>query len=297
MPIQTTLMNFIDQLRPATERDQIVKQLRGQIAEIESLHMPIMQQVIDTMGTTGNFKASINKDIASRFHRLITGNRNAPQVQIAAAITNLSVLLPQLLAMVERINSPVIAKDGVTFRTGLILQTVTNAGFYLKYAPKLIHYMLANESASLVSGISKEPLAPTEVTWLTTCMQDFIMLTAVLQRDPSVVIRAITSTPDTVADRDTYDAQRNRVDPLRLTLLPDSIDPWFKLGKLWGEWTYMRYEANKDLKKALERRLLELKMAQQNTANAENGARIKYEENRIQKLASNIAEFEKDINL
>lgn len=293
---------FVQLLPVTVDRTTIVGQLRSQVGNMTENVIPSFRASLDVFGPDYQPRSQLVRKVDAAFARQrMTRERNNWVGDILQALDNAASLLPSFIEDINRIRTPTITRDGIDLRTANILQLAEMNKFMLSYAPKLLLWAYANEGASISAHV-KDNFSQAERTWLTNNLTGFVAVTNLYCR-PAAEIRkkldGVASLPVAGVDFETAKAvDFTKVDPLRMGFIGEDLlvalvsGASFRLGKLWAEWSVKNHNEQKELKNALELRLIEIKMAQQGTADAALSKRIRYTEDRLAKLSYEIAQYE-----
>lgn len=291
------------QLLPATiDRSMVTNQLRSQIGNMTDNVLPSFRASLDVFDPAYKFRSQLGKQVESTFTRQrMTQNRTNWVGDVLQALENANDLLPTFVEDIGRVRSPLIARDGIDLRTANILQLAEMNKFMLSYAPKLLLWMYASEGAATSAHV-KDNMSTAERQWLTNNLTGFVAVVSLYCR-PAAEIRkkldGVAAIPVAGIDFETAAAvDYTKVDPLRMGFIGEDMlvalvsGISFRLGKLWAEWSVKNHNEQKELKNALELRLIEIKLAQDGTTDAALTKRIRYTEDRLSKLTYQIAQYE-----
>lgn len=291
------------QLLPVTiDRSMVTNQLRSQIGNMTDNVLPSFRASLDVFEPTYKFRSQLGKQVENAFARQrMTQNRTNWVGDVLQALENANDLLPTFVEDIGRVRSPLIARDGIDLRTANILQLAEMNKFMLSYAPKLLLWMYASEGAAMSAHV-KDNMSTAERQWLTKNLTGFVAVVSLYCR-PAAEIRkkldGVAAIPVAGIDFETAAAvDYTKVDPLRMGFIGEDMlvalvsGISFRLGKLWAEWSVKNHNEQKELKNALELRLIEIKLAQDGTTDAALTKRIRYTEDRLSKLTYQIAQYE-----
>lgn len=291
------------QLLPVTiDRSMVTNQLRSQIGNMTDNVLPSFRASLDVFDPAYKFRSQLGKQVENTFTRQrMTQNRTNWVGDVLQALENANDLLPTFVEDIGRVRSPLIARDGIDLRTANILQLAEMNKFMLSYAPKLLLWMYASEGAAMSAHV-KDNMSTAERQWLTNNLTGFVAVVSLYCR-PAAEIRkkldGVAAIPVAGIDFETAAAvDYTKVDPLRMGFIGEDMlvalvsGISFRLGKLWAEWSVKNHNEQKELKNALELRLIEIKLAQDGTTDAALTKRIRYTEDRLSKLTYQIAQYE-----
>jgi len=293
---------FVQLLPVSVDRSIVTGQLRSQIGNMTDNVIPSFRASLDVFDSSYKVRSQLGRQVENAFSRQrMTQNRTNWVGDVLIALENANDLLPTFVEDIGRIRSPLITRDGIDLRTANILQLAEMNKFMLSYAPKLLLWMYANEGAATSSHV-KDNMSTAERQWLTNNLTGFVAVVALYCR-PAAEIRkkldGVATIPVAGIDFETASAvDYTKVDPLRMGFIGEDLlvglvsGISFRLGKLWAEWSVKNHNEQKELKNALELRLIEIKLAQDGTTDAALTKRIRYTEDRLSKLTYQIAQYE-----
>lgn len=295
-------IDFVNLLPLTVDRSQVVGQLRSQVGNLTENVVPSYKASQDVFGADYRWKSQVGRSVEAQFVRQrMSHNRTNWVADVLVAMENAGELLPGFADDLSRIKSPVISRDGIDLRTANILQMAEMNKFALRYAQKLLLWVYASEGAA-TSATVKDGLSRADTQWLTNNLEGFIAIINLYCRPAAEIKKKITSVatvPVAGIDFETASAvDYTKVDPLRMGFIGTDLlaamvsDISYRLGKMWAEWSVANHTEQKELKNALELRLIELKMAQSGTTDAVLTKRIRYTEDRLGKLSYQIAQYE-----
>lgn len=299
--MQTT--QFI-QLLPATlDRAQVLSQLRSQTIDMAEISIPVFKASLDVFGKGYGFRSQLMRNVEQAFiRRRMTHNRINWVHDVLIALENGAALIPMLEKDIEKLKSGTIARDAIDMRVANILQISEMNRFVLDYACKLLLWGYASEGNAQNKHVNADALPRGERNWLTENLGGFVAIVDLYQESAAAInkkLQGIASIPVAGVDFEAAIAtNRDRVDPLKLGFIGEDLLVGFvnaisfRIGKMWVEKQVKAHLERKELKNALELRLLELKMAGEGTADAALSKQIAYTESRLSKLTYDIRQYE-----
>lgn len=299
-------MNTTDfiQLLPATiDRSTVLGQLRNQSLDMVDNLIPAYQQAAEVYGKDYEFRSQVGRNIERAFSlRRMSSKRVNWFVDVSNALANATKLLATFTSDVEKLKTSVLARDGLSLRMANVLQLAEMNNFMTNYAPKVLLWVIAQENASYSTHVNGDALAPDERKWITENLSGFAAVVDLYLTPPDEFIRklnSVTTLPASGIDFETaMSVTPAKVDPLKLGFIGEDLlvgmisTISYKLGKLWVEWSVKKHLERKELRSALELRLLEMKMVQDGSNDASLSKRIRVTEDRLSKLSRQISEYE-----
>lgn len=295
-------IEFVNLLPASVERSTVVNQLRAQLGDMQDNVLPEYNDALDCFRGGYNFKSQLGRTVEQSFSRQrMTQNRINWICDFIIALDNAIELLPYLEDHISKLKSTTITRDGIDLRTANVLQMAELNKFMLAYAPKLLLWVYASEGATLSAHV-KDNFSRAEKEYLTNNLTGFVAVVNLYCKPAAEIKRKLDTTAQIPIAGIDFEAaaaiDSSKTDPLKLGFLGEDIltaivgGMSYRLGKMWAEFTVKRHNEQKELKTALELRLIEFKMAQEGTADAVLSKRIRYTEDRLQKLSFQISQYE-----
>lgn len=191
-----------------------------------------------------------------------------------------------------------IAAGGLTYTRANLLKLLEVLSFSAKYARKLLIWTYMEEKRALGREVG-EPFTKAETQWMYENRNTFFSAMTVLARKPSEISGALKNIPDMVVVPDEVDIAEqtvgsNRLDPLRMGIIPIKLNPIYHIRMAISEFQVARFKAGTEERRALEYRLLALKELKEGHEDARLEQEIQYTENRIKKLNHKLAKMEEE---
>lgn len=292
---------FLNLLPATVDRSMVIGQLRSQIGNMTDNVIPSFKAGQDLFDGSYKFRSQLARNVESTFSRQrMTANRVNWVGDVLTALETASEVVPRFLSEIEKLNTGIITRDGIDLRTANILQLAEMNKFMLSYAPKLLLWVTAAEGAATSAHV-KENITRGESEWLTQNLGGFAAIVRLYCRPAAEInkkLDGVAKIPVAGVDFETASAvDFTKVDPMRMGFIGEDLLAGFvsavsyRLGKMWAEYSVKEHNEQKELKTALELRLIELRMAQGGTTDAVLTKRIKYTEDRLSKLSYQIAQY------
>lgn len=290
-------LTYIQSLLPVVGKGRVLTQFRAQLLDLDEIAIPAYDGGLSVFSGDYRFKSQAMRNVETQFTLLRTGARNANFVQHTyAALTNFKTVLPGLISEVEKLKGTDIARDAVDLRMATAMQLAEYGDFMVNYALRLLQWAYATEAQSGTSSASATPIPRAEMKWITDNLVVFVRVVSLFQMPAKEMLSKLDTVPRVeTANQDIAEIQSvagKRTDPINLGFLPPAYSPALRLGKAWAEWSVERHNQRKEIKRALELRLLDMRLAQEGNPDANLGGQIEYAESRINKLGYKIAQTE-----
>lgn len=194
-----------------------------------------------------------------------------------------------------------VFREGMTFVRANAIQYIEQLGFAVRYARKLLNFVLYEETMESDKRAGTVGAGPSkaEKEWLFTKTDAFLLAINNLSLTKQELEKNFQSIPQAVADPDrialvTDNVGITRTDPFKFNFIPTSINPFFYIGKKIAEYQVSRYDAAITERKSLELRLLNMKLQSEGRNDPKLQQSIEYNEDRLNKLNYRIAQMEED---
>lgn len=295
-----SLGKYVSSLLPSFEKSQIDEDIRILKEDLTENTLPPFEQARTHFSDEG-YRAKATKDYDTLFRRRVTVERplqghyiHTVYLALRQATDNLSYVE----ARVDKLFSRDVTADGMTYARANVLRFIEVLGFATRYSRKLLAWTYHQEQAHLGRGLDN-PLSPAEETWMRENQQHFFRAVSIIARKGSDLEAALKNIPDMVivpkeADVAETVVGSGRLDPLAMGLIPIRLNPIYHIRMAVAEYQVHRYKVAKEEKRALEYRLLALKEAQADRADANLEKQISYTENRVKKLNFRLAKMEEE---
>lgn len=190
-------------------------------------------------------------------------------------------------------------RDNLTFKNVAMIQLYDATCFFIDYARKLLLVVYSYESPAYMSGEDASlPYSKAEMLEIEEQFDMFLKISIVFAKNGENAPKLIESIPEVQFNPNDLESAKsalglNKLDPLQMGFSPSTKNPIWFIATAIDEWQHARYEAAKEERKALNLRLIQMRLEQQAQKDAANDRLIEYSENRLRKLNMKIGEMEK----
>lgn len=191
-----------------------------------------------------------------------------------------------------------ILRDNLTFKNVMLIQLYDATSFFVDYSRKLLLTIYSYESPGYLSGDDVSmPYSKAEMLEIEEQFDTFLKVSALFAKHGDNATKLVEAIPDVQFDPRELDRAKsmiglNKLDPLAMGFTPTTVNPIWWLGTAYEEWQHSRYEAAKEERKALNLRLIQMRLEQSQQQDASNDQLIEYSENRLRKLNMKINKME-----
>jgi hypothetical protein len=297
------ILDFIKNLLPHIDKNNIIEDTRITIAELENIVIPSYKVATEAFKTT-KINSSTNKTRTDVFYRNIDLQGYPKQDNLVAEIYRRLPLikdnLTYLLTLAEELFERDIINEGLSAKKAIILRAIASMSFISRYSIDLLNVIYVDEE--LKAGSSDDiGLSPAVIKHLETKYVIYIKALSDYGITNKVFVKLFVTIPEIVISSKNSNAisglyKEKEVDPFASAYSSNFVgSPIFSLRLLVTEWQAGRYKTSKDKKKLLELRLLHLQMKQDNSDDPKLEQEILYLQSRIDKLSRRLHEIEDSV--
>lgn len=192
-----------------------------------------------------------------------------------------------------------VLKDNLTYKKVMLIQLYDAHSFFIDYARRLLLVIYSFESPTYLSGEDVDfPYSKAELLEIEEGFDTFLKVSVIFARGGDNTLRLMEQIPEVKFIPQELSVAKstlglNNIDPLQLGFSPTTMNPIWYLGTMWEEYQHSKYESAKEERKALELRLIQMRLEQQSKRDATNDRAIEYSESRLRNLNLKIAKLEK----
>jgi hypothetical protein len=294
-----SLKSFLSSLVPHFERNRIIEDIDSLANDLESNLIP-SYDAAQKLFAGRKFASNAGRGLEAMFHLRFPQNRGQSHVSFVND-TLLNVL--DTLKMIERLVPEIFArdvtKDSLTYKKAAVLQLLSVIRFYNDYAGRHLLRLLANEDAATKGQPEDTILLPIDKKFFDENLETFLQAGHVVALKPEQIAERLGQMQDLqiVVDKiNTIQATLGveNVDPLKLGFMGPSATngPIYKIRSAIANYQVACHKRNVEQTKAIQLRLFALKDAFAGKNDPKTQQAITYNEDRLQRLREEIAEFE-----
>jgi len=296
------IFDFVKSLLPSFEKNRIIEDVRITISELENNAVSSYSSAADYFNITKPKSPEI-KSLSDDFYRNLSDRVGKQPTMFADIYKRLPVLIENLKfiqKLVETEFEKDILRDGLTARKVILVRAVESFGFISGYLLDLLNYAYVKEMA--VGGGSGEyfELSIVKIKEVETGITNFAKLLSEYAIKPEAFKAMIGDVPAVVLNERTEDSvsgvyKEAVLDPFNTGHMSGFRgNPYYHVGLMVAEWQAGRYKANKDKKKVLELRLLQLRLKNEKKSDPKLEQEITYIQSRVDKLERELKRVEED---
>lgn len=297
------IKDYVGSLLPGFKRSELSNDIEATRDELLNQTLPPLNAALEERVFGESFKSEWCRDT----DRVITGRLRGQRgnyLEIAQRVlSQFPDKLDWLEKEIQKSFDTTISGVGLTFPKTTLIHLTEAYGFVVRYTRRLLLATYGFEIPKVDKGSDVDfPLSKAELTALDDQMLTYVWYLGILTNSKEKIASAINSAPDVVVDLNTLDSVaevhgEDTVDPLHAGFIKHTWNPIYHVRLAIAEWQAARYHAAVEERKALELRLLHLKMARSGSKDAALEKQIHYQESRVQKMNIEILEMEKAAGL
>lgn len=297
------ILSYVASLLPSFKKSQVVDDARVAYTELENNTIPSYTEA-EKFFSNWKYKSQRAKDMAVVFKRIhkVDGDKN----MVVAISKSLSRILESKQSIMKRVQDQFedeIISHGISSSKVNLLRILETVTFVSDYALLLLNYLYILETAEVNSetGYVKSNLSPAEIDHINKSFLDFCQALNAIGRDKNYIEKAVDNIPDVLLSIDTGEVvvgtfSQDRLDPLALHSFNSSTNnPIYHIRMMFAERQVAKFKRNKELKKVLELRMLNLMSLREDKADAKLENEIQYTQGRIKGLDYEIRKMEEGI--
>lgn len=292
---------FVSSLLPSFKKDTLREDIANIREELVSRLTPVYGSAVQTLAKhqfTSREVVGFDRNWSRQVRTEFRGNFI---VVIHQTLLRLQENLPAIEKLVERYYMDDTYKDGLTYLKANLLQYIELIGFTLKYARRLLNFVIWEEVATedKQSGLVGQGPNKAERDWLVTNASHFYTAINTLAVKRNVIEKSFNEIPDAIANPENVAEIEatvgvGRVDPFRMGFIPVWLNPIYHVRMRIAEYQVARYNEQKEEIKLLEFRLLNLRQRQTGEIDPRIEQQIEYTEGRLDKLRYKVAQLEEE---
>lgn len=286
------IITFIKSLLPNFSKSRIVDDARLSFTELEINTVPSYKEA-EKLFTDWKYRSDQMKDFNTIFKRIVkTDNDVNMVVSISRALNKILDNKEYIQDKIDRNFEAEIVADGISSLKANLIRIAETVSFISDYALLFLNYIYILETAEInkETGYVRSSLSPAEIEYLQKSFTDFCLGLNTLNKDKKKFASIVDEIPDVLLDINTGavvlgTVGEERIDPLLLNNLSgNTYNPIYHIRLMVTERQVTAYKRNKELKKVLEMRLLNLTMQLEKTPDAKLEKEINYIQSRVQGL-------------
>lgn len=297
------IIAYIKSLLPNFSKNRVVDDARVTYAELEGNTIPSYVEA-EKLFYNWKYRSQQMKDFTTTFKRIV--KEDSQQNIIVGISRALDRILENKVYVQEKILTNFedeVVTEGISCVKANLLRVLETVSFASNYALSFLNYVYILETAEIneESGYVRSSLSPAEIENLQARFTDFCLALNAIARKKDKFAKTIEEIPDVFLDINTGSTLigtvgEDKLDPLLMrNFSGNTNNVIYHLRLMIAERQIANYKKNKELKKILELRLLNLKMQIENTPDAKIEREINYTQGRIQGLEHDLRKMEEGL--
>lgn len=296
------LFDFLKALLPRLNKNTILEDLRITSSELENIAIPSYQVAADHFKInkiqSEEVKTLMNV-FYSHFNTQGGGKKSNLVEEISKRLLAVKENTDYILEQTEHLLEKDIIREGLTAKKTVLIRAAANLSFVSRQSIDILNYIYTcetNEAGKGIEGYTYESTPPATIKHIQDSIAKFARVLSDYSIPTKDFSKMITEVPDiniSEANRGTTSSLYNETefDPLAGSQMK-GFNPIYEIRLQVTEWQASRYKANKEKKKLLEYRLLQLKMLNEEKSDPKLEQEIEYLQGRVDKLGRYLTEVE-----
>lgn len=297
-----SLATFVASLLPRLNRNDILEDLNITKNEFTNIVLPTYKEASEYFSENKLASKEV-EELVKLFNRHYNSQVRNPEKlfvsELYRALLNVSdnvlVLEKQLTSVLE---SQTIT-SAITAKKANLIKATEHMYVISRFATEFLIIIYKYETARVNN--EKAEFSPFTLNKIMPNIHIFAKLLELYSKDSRDFERQLTNVPEVVISEDSYEMLKSLFDKENLDPTDSAVvqgfvgNPIYHLGMVVAEWQAERYKSNKEKKRLLEIKLLNLKMAKENKRDPKLDKEIAYLEGRIEALDYKLTKMERDV--
>jgi len=297
------IIAYINSLLPSFSKNRVVDDARETYAELLSNTVPAYIEA-EKVFNNYSFRSQVMKDFSVTYKRIVREDKQVNMiVSISRALERIGQSKDYIQDKIDSNFESEVVSDGMSSVKANLLRILEAVGFTSDYAMLFLNYVYILETGEIVkdTGYVKSTLSPAEIQYLNKHFSDFCLALNTIAKDKQKIVKAIDEIPDVLLNINTGatligTVGEDKLDPLLLRNFTSDIkNPIYHLRMIFAERQVQKYKRNRELKKVLELRLLNMTMQLEGAPDAKLEKEIQYVQGRVQSLDHDLKKMEEGI--
>lgn len=294
-----SFITYIKSFLPQFSKDRVAELARINQTEIDTLVIPSYKEAEAGLKTR-DFKSKSIKDFSNTFKQNV-GIASGDNIvtAIRKAMENVSKNNKYISDKTEETFESEVVIAGVTVLKANLIRLLELNSFLTRYSMRFLNYLyiLETEAVNADPRYTKDSLSMGEIAWLEKSFLDFCFALRVCSKSDKEVTKLIANIPDVVlgegAEAVIQTLGESKVDPFNTKSLSGFTNsPIFHVRLIVAQYQANRYKEQKELKKILELRLLNLQNSQAGNPSAATEKEINYIQSRVDRISEDLRQAE-----
>ena len=300
------IADYLKSLSPTLKRDEVLEDVRVTLKELDTIVIPAYSTA-DTYFKTNRLISPSVKELSDSFYEEFKpkgGKKSTFIGDICFALGNLRANLQYVYEDSEKILETDVIASGLTVKKAFYVRLAEYANFMTNYSIDLLNFCYFFEMQEMVGSNEANHMEINPMTMRTVVdnIDNFSRLMSAYAIEHSKFVQITTKLVDVLANTDDgvlsniYD--KEQYDPTFVALTSGFIPyPVYHFRMMIAEYQLKRYRSNENKKRALELRLLHIKMLKEQKNDPRLEKEISYVQGRIDGLERDMADVKESLGI
>lgn len=296
------ILNYVQALLPRIDKSSIMEDIRITKGEFDQIVLPTYEEaakfskvfVFKSADTETTFK-EFNKNYRSQ----LRSKESNTIAEIGSALKVCRANLGVLEEAIEKLLEETSVTEVITARKAVMLRAAEQFSFISRFATDFLNLVYTYEH--MERGINTIEVSVYATKFVIPNIANFARLLETYSRDTDMFTQQLDAIPEVIINKKGYDAitslhKRDTIEPFNsAALVSFQMNPIYHFRLMIAEWQANRYKSYKDKKKALELKLLNLKLLNDGKKDIKVEKEITYIEERVASLEYSIAKMQESV--
>lgn len=299
------ICEFVKGLFPGLKKDTVLEDLRVTVDNIDKIVIPMLDKLTTTI--KGKFESEDMREVDKVFMRSYKGKFGRQPnmlITLKLAMPNVRQNADFIRDQLESILDTTIIPDGLTSRKAVMIRAAKQVSFISDFTIDFMNVALILETLAHNGELSEEmEVSKGTQIRIQQSIVRFAYAVSDLGTEPKDYEKAYGKTKDIYvgganAKNVAMSASEPEIDPFDSRMANGvAYNPIFHIGMAIAQWQAKRYQSNKEKKKILELRVLQLKAEMEQKGDPKIVQEINYTQSRIDKLDRDIHDAEQSVGM
>ena len=297
-----SIISFIKSLLPRLQKADIEEDIRVTLKELSQLAIP-EYYTASTSTDVVKFTSDEVKLFEKAFYNNVKLKSSGKSfiADIHAALQRMHTNLVYLQKLATEVLEADLINEGLTAKKAHIVQAVSKIAFTSNFSISFLDYIYTLETAALDTE-NQTQIPPAQKKYFDSKYLSFYQCLDSYGMDPDKFQKVFTEIPEVALTSKNAESvlqvfKPTQIEPFGGFSKGFTGSPIYNVRLVVAEWQGRRYNANKDKKKLLELKLLNLKSLQDKTPNPRLQQEIDYIQKRVDKLDHYLRDFEESVSM
>lgn len=296
------ILNYVQALLPRIDKSSIMEDIRITKGEFDQIVLPTYEEAAkfskvfvfksaDSEATFKEFNKNYRSQLRSKESNTIS--------EIGSALKVCRANLGVLEEAIEKLLEETSVTEVITARKAIMLRAAEQFSFISRFATDFLNLVYTYEH--IERGINTIEVSVYASKFVIPNIANFARLLETYSRDTDMFTQQLDAVPEVIINKKGYEAitslhKRDTIEPFNNAALVNfQMNPIYHFRLMIAEWQTNRYKSYKDKKKALELKLLNLKLLNDGKKDIKVEKEITYIEERVASLEYSIAKMQESV--